>query len=204
MLSPELPGTEPADSYVYDPFDPVPTAGGRSMIDVLPGVENQAQVEERQDVLVYTTPRLAEPVAITGPVSVTLYASSSAPDTDFTAKLVDVEPDGYCANIADGIIRARYRNGCDREEFLEPGEVTEFRIDLWDMAHTFLPNHRIRLEISSSNFPCFDRNLNSRVTPALGSAEDAQKAVQQVFHDASYPSHISLPVTLQRVKSSET
>jgi putative CocE/NonD family hydrolase len=194
VLSTEPPGTEPPDSYVYDPFDPVPTAGGRSMIDVLPGVENQAQVEERQDVLVYTTPRLAEPVVITGPVSVTVYASSSAPDTDFTAKLVDVEPDGYCANIAEGIIRARYRHGCDREEFLEPGKVTEFCIDLWDMAHTFQPNHRIRLEISSSNFPRFDRNLNSRVTPALGSAEDAQKAVQQVLHDAPYPSHLSLPI----------
>jgi putative CocE/NonD family hydrolase len=193
-LDTKPPGTEPPDSYVYDPFDPVPTAGGRSMIDVLPGVENQAQVEERQDVLVYTTPRLAEPVAITGPVSVTVYASSSAPDTDFTAKLVDVEPDGYCANIAEGIIRARYRDGCDREEFLEPGKVTKFRIDLWDMAHTFQPNHRIRLEISSSNFPRFDRNLNSRVTPALGNAGDAQKAVQQVFHDAPYPSHLSLPV----------
>jgi hypothetical protein len=193
-LSTEPPGTEPPDSYVYDPFDPVPTAGGRSMIDVLPGVENQAPVEERQDVLVYTTPRLAEPVAITGPVSVTVYASSNAPDTDFTAKLVDVEPDGYCANIAEGIIRARYRNGCDREEFLEPGKVTEFRIDLWDMAHTFKPDHRIRLEISSSNFPRFDRNLNSRVTPALGSAGDVRKAVQQVFHDAPYPSHLSLPV----------
>ena len=188
------PGTEPSDSYVYDPFDPVPTAGGRSMIDVLPGVENQARVEQRQDVLVYTTPRLAEPVAITGPVSVTLYASSSAPDTDFTAKLVDVEPDGYCANIAEGIIRARYRDGCDREEFLEPGKVTEFLVDLWDVAHTFQPNHRIRLEISSSNFPRFDRNLNSRVTPALGRAEDARKAVQQVFHDAAHPSRLGLPV----------
>ncbi|MFI5111115.1 MAG: CocE/NonD family hydrolase, partial [Terriglobales bacterium] len=158
------------------------------------GIENQAQVEERQDVLVYTTPRLAEPVVITGPVSVTLYASSSAPDTDFTAKLVDVEPDGYCANIAEGIIRARYRNGCDHEEFLDPGKVTEFRIDLWDMAHTFKPNHRIRLEISSSNFPRFDRNLNSRVTPALGSAADVQKAVQQVFHDRRRASYITLPV----------
>jgi hypothetical protein len=164
------------------------------MIGLTTGVENQAMVEERQDVLVFTTPRLAEPVAITGPVSVTLYASSNAPDTDFTAKLVDVEPDGYCANIAEGIVRARYRNGCDREEFLTPGAVTEFHIDLWDMAHTFKPNHRIRLEISSSNFPRFDRNLNSRVTPGLGRAEDAQKAVQQVFHDSRYPSHINLPV----------
>jgi putative CocE/NonD family hydrolase len=195
VLDTKPPGTEPADSYVYDPFDPVPTRGGRSMIDVLPGVENQAQVEERQDVLVYTTPRLTNPLSITGPVSVTLYASSDAQDTDFTAKLVDVEPDGYCANIAEGIVRARYRNGCDREEFLEPGQVTEFRIDLWDMAHTFGADHRIRLEISSSNFPRFDRNLNSRVTPALGSAEDARKAAQQVFHSSQHPSRLELPVT---------
>jgi len=193
-LTTTSPATEPPDSYVYDPFDPVPTTGGRSMIGLTTGVENQAQVEERQDVLVYTTPRLAEAVAITGPVSVTVYASSDAPDTDFTAKLVDVEPDGYCANIAEGIVRARYRTGHDREEFLTPGEVTKFHIDLWDMAHTFKPNHRIRLEISSSNFPRFDRNLNSRVTPGLGRTEDAQKAVQQVFHDSRYPSHISLPV----------
>ena len=108
-LSTEPPATEPPDSYVYDPLDPVPTRGGRSMIDVLPGVENQAEVEERQDVLVYTTPRLARPVSIAGPASVTLYASTSAVDTDFTAKLVDVEPDGYCANIAEGIVRARFR-----------------------------------------------------------------------------------------------
>jgi len=194
MLSTELPGTEPTDSYVYDPFDPVPTRGGRSMIDVLPGIENQAEVEQRQDVLVYTTPRLAKPVTIAGRISVTLYASSDAPDTDFTAKLVDVEPDGYCANIAEGLVRARYRHGCTQEEFLTPGEITEYCIDLWDMAHTFQPNHRIRLEISSSNFPRFDRNLNARVTPALGSAEDAQKAVQQVFHDARYPSRLNLPV----------
>jgi putative CocE/NonD family hydrolase len=194
LLDTNPPADEPADSYVYDPFDPVPTAGGRSMIDVLPGVENQARIEERPDVLVYTTPCLSEPVAIAGPLSVILFASSSAPDTDFTAKLVDVEPDGYCANIAEGIVRARYRHGCDREEFLEPGAVTEFQIDLWDMAHTFRANHRIRLEISSSNFPRFDRNLNSRVAPALGSAEDAKKAVQQVFHNARYPSCLNLPI----------
>ncbi len=193
-LSTEAPGTEASDSYVYDPLDPVPTTGGRSMIDVPTGVMNQATVEERQDVLVYTTPRLAEPLALVGPVTVTLHASTDAPDTDFTAKLVDVEPDGYCANISEGIIRARYRNSREKEEFLEPGQVTEFTIDLWDIAHTFQPDHRVRLEISSSNFPRFDRNLNSRVTPALGSAADARKAVQQVFHDTSYPSRLNLPV----------
>ena len=194
VLDTKLPGRQPADSYIYDPLDPVPTRGGRSMVAVLPGVEDQAEVEERQDVLVYTTPRLAEPLVLNGPMSVTLFASSSAPDTDFTAKLVDVEPGGYCAIIADAIVRARYRNGCDHEEFLEPGKVTEFQIDLWDIAHTFQPNHRIRLEISSSNFPRFDRNLNSRVTPALGHANDIQKATQQIFHNAQYPSCLNLPV----------
>ncbi len=204
VLDTKPPATEPPDSYVYDPFDPVPTRGGRSMIDVLPGVENQEEVEERQDILVYTTPRLTEPVAITGPVSVTLYASSDAPDTDFTAKLVDVEPGGYCANIADGIVRARYRGGLDKEVFLESGEVTEFKIELWDMAHTFQANHKIRLEISSSNFPRHDRNLNSRVTPALGSAEDARKASQQVFHTSVHASHLSLPVVPASEKPSES
>jgi len=193
-LDRSLPSTEPVDSYVYDPLDPVPTTGGRSMIDVPTGVEDQARVEERQDVLVYSTARLAEDVVLTGPVSLTLYASSDAPDTDFTAKLVDVEPDGYCANIAEGLVRARYRKGRDREDFLEPNEVTEFQIDLWDMAHTFKANHRIRLEVSSSNFPRFDRNLNSRVTPALGSAEDVRKAVQQVFHNGEYASKLNLPI----------
>ncbi len=186
---------QPSDSFVYDPMDPVPTTGGRSMIDVPTGVLNQAQLEERLDILVYTSSCLAEPLTLSGPVSVTLYASSDAPDTDFTAKLVDVEPDGYCANIAEGIIRARYRNDREKEEFLEPGKVTEFTIDLWDIAHTFKPNHKLRLEISSSNFPRFDRNLNSTVSPALGRAEDAQKAVQRVYHSETYPSRLNLPVS---------
>lgn len=194
-LDDTLPGAEPVDSYVYDPFDPVPTTGGRSMIDVPTGVLNQLKVEERQDVLVYTTPRLGKPLSITGPVRVTLFASSDADDTDFTAKLVDVEPHGYCANIAEGMIRARYRNGHDQEVFLEAGAVNEFVIDLWDIAHTFGENHRIRLEISSSNFPRFDRNLNCRVTPALGSATDVRKAVQQIFHDKGRPSRLDLPVS---------
>ncbi len=188
------PDAEPRDSFVYDPLDPVPTCGGRSMVGVPTGVEDQAQVEMRQDVLIYTTARLAGPLAIAGPVTLTLYASSSAVDTDFTAKLVDVEPSGYCANIAEGIVRARYRNSREHAEFLEPGRVTEFTIDLWDVAHTFKADHCVRLEISSSNFPRFDRNLNSKVTPALGSATDAQKAVQQIFHDQRHPSCLTLPV----------
>ncbi len=194
----EPPSSEPRDSFIYDPLDPVPTCGGRSMIGVPTGVEDQATVELRPDILVYTSARLAEPLAIAGPITVTLHASSSAEDTDFTAKLVDVEPSGYCANIAEGIVRARYRNSREHAEFLEPGKPTAFTIDLWDVAHTFQANHCIRLEISSSNFPRFDRNLNARVTPALGSAADAQKAVQQVFHDAQRPSCLTLPVVARK------
>lgn len=192
-LSTDRPGIEPLDSYVYDPLDPVLSVGGMTMM-MTSGIYDQAANEERQDILVYSTPRLASPVAIAGPVTVTLFASSSTPDTDFTAKLVDVEPNGYCANITEGIVRARYRNGTDREEFLTPGEVTEFQIELYDTAHTFKADHCIRLEISSSNFPIFDRNLNSTVTPALGTEGDAQKAVQQVFHDEDHASYVVLPV----------
>jgi len=192
-LSTVAPNTEPADSYVYDPLNPVIMAGGQCMA-APQGVKNQAEKELRQDILVYTTPRLAEPVAIAGPVTATLYASSSAEDTDFVVKLVDVEPDGYCVNITEGIVRARYRNSKEKEEFLTPGEVTKFKIELHDTAHTFQPDHCIRLEITSSNFPRFDRNLNSRVHPLYGTEDDAQKAVQQVFHTTKYQSSLNLPI----------
>jgi uncharacterized protein len=198
-LTLETPGAEPADSYRYNPADPVPSLGGRTLHPNLgpAGVQNQATLEEREDVLVYTSARLTTRLAVAGPVSVTLFAASSAPDTDFTAKLIDVEPDGYCANIAEGIIRARYRNGEPHEELLEPGEVTEFGIDLWDVAHTFRTGHRIRLEISSSNFPRFDRNLNSAVSPGLAGSGELQVADQQVWHDANHASHLTLPVLEQ-------
>jgi len=187
-------GEEASDTYVYDPLDPVPTCGGRTLMGLRGGIADQAEVEQRGDVLVYTSSHLLSPISIAGPVKLKLYASSSAPDTDFTAKLVDVEVGGYCVNVAEGIIRARYRNGEDKETFLNPDEVTEFTIDLWDVAHMFKAGHRIRLEISSSNFPHFDRNLNSKVSPEQGSAADIRKATQQVFHTEQYPSHISLPI----------
>jgi hypothetical protein len=196
-LTPHLPGTEPPDSYVYDPANPVPTVGGRTLFyhpALGPtGVADQAKVEERQDVLVYSSPRLNRPSKIAGPVTVTLFAATSTVDTDFTAKLVDVQPDGFCANIAEGIIRARYRKSLEREELLEPGEIYKLTIDLWSVAHTFGVGHRIRLEISSSNFPRYNRNLNAAVSPAVGVAQDMQIATQQVFHDSAYPSHVTLP-----------
>ena len=191
MVSAEVPGEEPPDHFVYDPDDPVPTRGGNTLI-IAVGVQDQRDVEARQDVLVYTGEPLSEPLEVTGPITVTLFAATSAPDTDFTAKLVDVRPDGYARNLADGIIRGRYRASRTYPTLLQPDTVTEFTIDLWATSHVFLPGHRIRVDISSSNFPRFDRNLNTGEDPATGSR--FQSARQTVFHDSRYPSHILLPV----------
>ena len=190
-LSPVAPGDEPADRFVYDPADPAPTRGGNTLI--LPmGVFDQRPVEARADVLVYTTEPVTTPLEVTGPLVVTLYAATDAPDTDFTAKLVDVRPDGYAQNLADGIVRARYRASRTAPSLLTPGEVTRLSIDLWATSHVFLPGHRLRVEISSSNFPRFDRNLNTGGDQATSTRW--QVARQTVFHDARYPSHITLPV----------
>ena len=190
-LSPGAPGDEAPDHYAYDPADPVPTLGGNTLILAM-GVQDQRPVEARPDVLVYTSEVMTAPLEVTGPLAVTLFAASSAPDTDFTAKLVDVRPDGYAQNLADGIVRARYRNSRETPTPLIPDEVTRFTIDLWATSHVFLPGHRIRVEVASSNFPRFDRNLNTGEDQAT--AMRGQTARQTVFHDARYPSHIALPV----------
>ena len=190
-LNPQAPSDEPPDAFVYDPADPVPTRGGNTLILAM-GVQDQRQVEERSDVLVYTSAAMTAPLEVTGPIAVILFAASSAPDTDFTAKLVDVRPDGYAQNLADGILRARYRNSREAPTPLTPGEVSRFTIDLWATSHVFLPGHRIRVEISSSNFPRFDRNLNTGEDQATGTRW--QTARQTVFHDPRYPSHVLLPV----------
>jgi putative CocE/NonD family hydrolase len=129
---------------------------------------------------------------VTGPVVVKLFASSSAVDTDFTAKLVDVRPDGYAQNLADGILRTRYRASRMRPSFLTPNQIYELTIDLWATSHVFLPGHRVRLEVSSSNFPRFDRNLNTGEDQATSSRR--QTAGQAIFHDSRYSSHILLPL----------
>jgi putative CocE/NonD family hydrolase len=192
----ETPGRGPMDSYEYDPADPVPSCGGRSLMASIQdgGIADQSVVEEREDVLVYTGPRLTRALSIAGAVTTTLHVSSSAPDTDFTAKLVDVEPDGYCVNVAEGILRARYRDSRSEPSFIDPGEDIELTVDLGHVAHTFEPGHQIRLEVSSSNFPKYDRNLNVRTVPALADADDMQVATQQVFHDVERPSRLTLPV----------
>jgi putative CocE/NonD family hydrolase len=190
-LSTVPPSAEPADEFVYDPDDPVPSLGGANLaIDM--GVQDQQPVEQRKDVLVYTSDPLEGPLEITGPVSVVLWASSSAVDTDFTAKLVDVRPDGYAQNLCDGMIRARYRESASAPRLMEAGKPYRFTIDLWATSNVFLPGHRIRLEISSSNFPHFDRNLNTG--EPFGEGTRGIQARQTIFHQQEMATHILLPV----------
>ena len=194
-LSRETPGDQPPDVYLYNPMNPVPTVGGGLCCDpafMAPGAYDQRWVEGRDDVLVYSTPPLAEDVEATGPVSVTLYASTNASDTDFTAKLVDVEPSGYARNLTDGIIRARYRNGRGPASYIQPGRVHEYAIDLWATSNLFKKGHRIRVEISSSNFPRFDRNANTG--DEIGSDATFVPALQTVYHTSEYPSRVDLPI----------
>jgi uncharacterized protein len=194
-LATQAPGGEPPDSFVYNPLDPTPTRGGGLCCypAVVPGgAFDQTAIESRSDVLVYSTQPLSEDLEVTGPIILTLYASSSAPDTDFTAKLVDVEPDGYARNLTDGIIRARYRESRSDARLLKPGEVYEYTIDLGATCNVFKARHRIRLEISSSNFPRFDRNPNTGHD--LFADAETRPALQTVMHRAGYASHLTLPV----------
>jgi putative CocE/NonD family hydrolase len=193
-LGTELPTGAETDQFVYDPASPVPTLGGNLCCSsVSRGMHDHQEIEARDDVLVYTTPELTEPVEVTGPISMKLYASTSAKDTDWVARLVDVYPDGRAYNLQDGVLRARYRNGEDEPaSLLEPGEIYEYDIDMWATSNVFLPGHRIRLEITSSNFPRFDRNLNTGEDPAIGTR--MEKAEQTIYHSDEHPSHVILPL----------
>lgn len=183
------------DEFVYDPENPVPTVGGNMCCSnaLLPsGAFDQREVERRDDVLVYTTPPLEEDLVVVGQVRVELWAASSAPDTDFTAKLVDVHLDGYAHNVSEGIIRARYRHSNEELSWITPGAVHDYAIDLGYTATVFRKGHRIRLEVSSSNFPHFDRNPNT--ARAFGHDAQFRKATQQVLHDRAHPSQLVLQV----------
>lgn len=190
---------EPADRYVSDPADPVPTAGGATF---LPGVllgrnsgpKEQSAVEARPDVLVYTSEPLAEDLEVTGEVRIELHAASDATDCDWTARLVDVHPDGRAYGVVDGILRSRYREGTDREVPLTPGEPTLFAFPLGSTSQLFRRGHRIRLQVASSNFPRFDRNPQRLVPTHTAGPQDLRPARQQVFHDARRPSRLILPV----------
>jgi putative CocE/NonD family hydrolase len=204
-LSPMAPADESADTFEYDPQFPVQTHGGPNCCspDVVPwGPYDQRDVEMRADVLVYTSAPLERDLTVVGPIRVVLWAATDAPDTDWTAKLVDVRPSGFATNLCDGIVRARWRRAqsadatdADRRTPtpLEPGRAERYEIDVMATGNTFLAGHRIRLEISSSNFPRFDRNPNTGALLAEGSTE-LRPARQTVLHDGAHPSHVILPV----------
>ncbi|MEA2530324.1 MAG: uncharacterized protein QOG89_1968, partial [Thermomicrobiales bacterium] len=157
-----------------------------------PGAFDQRPVEQRMDVLVFKTEPLDHDVEVTGPVTLTFWASTSAPDTDLTAKLVDIYPGGYARNLTDGIIRARYRQGTDQPRPIARGEVYEYQIDLWATSNLFRRGHRLALEVSSSNFPRFDRNPNTGHD--LGADAELRPALQTIYHDRERPSRLTLPI----------
>jgi len=194
-LSVESPQSEAPDVFLYNPADPVPTTGGALCCNpyyAANGAYDQNQVEDRQDVLVYSTPPLAQDMEVTGPVTVTLWASTSVTDTDFTAKLVDVCENGCARNLTDGIIRARYRDSMSNPTLLEPGKAYCYDIDLWATSNVFKAGHRIRLEISSSNFPRFDRNTNTG--GIIAADTELRPALQTVFHEGQQASYVSLAI----------
>lgn len=199
-LTPEAPHHEPADTFTYDPHNPVPSVGGANLTPFANsiGPRDQQQVELREDVLVYTTPVLKEDVEVTGPVQATLYLSSSTPDTDITCKLVDVHPDGRAMLLTDGILRLRYRHSFTQPTLMTPGDVVEAHVDLWSTANVFRAGHRIRIEVSSSCFPKFARNSNTGADVASEALADYQQAVNHIYHDPTYPSHILLPIILRK------
>lgn len=194
-LSTTQPASEKHDRYVYDPVDPVPTIGGPLCCGALPtgiGPEDQRPAEDRKDVLVYTTPAFTKDTEVTGPVSLDLYVSTSAVDTDFTGKLVDVWPNGFAQNLSEGILRLRYRDSQEHADLANPGQVYHIAVDMVAISDVFLKGHRLRLEVSSSNFPRFDRNLNTGGVQALGSS--MTKATNVVYHDREHPSALIVPV----------
>ncbi len=197
MLSqqPVATGATTQDQFLYAPWDPVPSIGGHSCCAWTSGPQgqfDQSAVEQRSDVLVYSSPVLTQPIEITGPISVSLYARSSARSTDFTAKLVDVFPDGSAINLNNGIQNAEFRDSLRQTSFIHPGETYKYTIHVWPTSNLFQPGHRIRLEISSSDFPQFAPNPNTG--DAFGTSTKWQSAEQTILHDPAHPSALILPV----------
>lgn len=195
VLSASLPSAQEAkdDEYIYDPNHPVPTLGGQ--IAIFPeiwGARDRRPVQRRDDVLVYTTAPMTNDVEVTGPVSLVLYASSSVVDTDFTATLSDVYPDGRAVHICEGIRGVRFRDSLEHPTLIEPGKVYKYEISLWETSNMFKAGHRIRVDISSSNFPRYARNQNTG--NPFGMSSEVNIAHQTILHNAQYPSHLVLPI----------
>ena len=195
-LNTVVPTQEKADQYVYDPADAVPTIGGSLCCGAAPppgnGPQDQRPAESRSDVLVFTTPAFEKDFEATGPVTLDLYVSSSAVDTDFTGMLVDVWPNGFAQNLTSGILRMRCRNSQEKPELANPGETYHITVDLWATSNVFLAGHKLRLEVSSSNFPRFDRNLNTGELQSRGTR--MLKATNVIYHDKAHPSALIVPV----------
>lgn len=192
-LSPDRPASDARPlTYEYDPADPVPTLGGNIMEPTLRGPYDQAPLDGREDVLRFTSRPVTDVTEITGPVRAEIFAASSATDTDFMAKLVVVKPNGTAFNLVDGVIRARYREGFENPQLIEPGRVYRYDIDLWATSYVLSPGDRLRIDITSSNFPRLARNLNTGATFAQTSE---MKVARQTIHvDAANPSRVVLPV----------
>ena len=194
-LSLERPADEPPDIFIFDPFEPVPSLGGASCCgaDVAPvGVFDQRVVEIRNDILVYTSPPLVGELDVAGQVELVLFAATDGPSTDWTAKLVDVHPDGMALNICDGIVRSRFRESLSEPSLLTPGRVYEYRIQLRPTARCFACGHAIRLEVSSSNFPTYDVNSNTEARGVDADPFSARVATQVVYHTPARASRLRL------------
>jgi putative CocE/NonD family hydrolase len=192
-LSSERPGARSGPlKYTYDPKDPVPTLGGNIMESTLRGPYDQSPLDDRNDVLRFVTQTFSEPMEITGPISAELYAATDSTDTDYMAKLIVVKPDGEAFNLVDGVIRARYREGFEKPRLIEPGKVYQYSIDMWATSYVLMPGDRLRIDITSSNFPRLARNLN---TGAEFARTTKTKVAHQTIHMSDqYPSHIVLPI----------
>jgi hypothetical protein len=198
-LARDAPADEAPDEFLYDPADPAPTLGGQTslparMMRMNSGPVDQGPLEGRPDVLRYVSAPVDRPLEITGPLTLVLQAATDAEDTDFVAKLTDVHPDGTAIVLAEGVLRARFREGYDRETPVEPGRPYEYSIDLGSTSNVFLPGHRVGLLVTSSSFPRFDRNPNTGRPLGVDTADDLRPARQTIFHDAARPSRLLLPL----------
>jgi putative CocE/NonD family hydrolase len=194
LISQEEPKSEPPDVFIYNPQFPVPTTGGRlvNQTGMVGGPIDQSHIEKRQDILCYKTQELSKDTEVTGPLDLHLFASTSTKDTDFTAKLIDFYPDGRTFNIAEGIIRARFRKSVFKPELINPGEIYEYTINMGSTSNVFKKGHSIGIDISSSNFPASDRNMNTG--NPLGEDTQGISATQNIFHQSQYASYIDLPL----------